>query len=564
MWKRIQNFRVWMMNPPESQEGMSVFERTTITSKNTYDKWLMSYLNLGAVPGDAAVGSGKSSSGGGGGTGKPPLSGGAPIPAGEKSKRGSLESMRRQSAIGTGSGITPQRSGVRFGGTTTIPPTSTPPGAPPVGGGQQQVIVTQPQRYSKAAEFDKGGRRSVSDYATFSNREGWSKWRRSVLGTAFDHKCENVLSETYVPDPSDPEECELFDRQRRFLYAVFTKVVTEPTAVEIVRRYSDVSKSNFGDAQAIFTELCDHFEGGALASVTASSLETQLTLTRLNKGWNKTVTAFVNKVEKMIQDHRDLTNGVHGDTYYIEKLNATFEEHKDMSDFIQSLESQAKLIERRVGSTLKAQTYESQLFEVKEMATTLDHRYSKQQSTRRANEASSKTASNSNSDRRGGRGNGGRGRGGRGSGGGRGNGGSSRKDNRAGPAYVPPDKWAGMSPEERDRIRAAREKARERQSNNSQRSETTTQETNSQDANSATTQQSSSTAPGSMVRDMMSSASNRASTATSEVIVNGVRYTRNANVSYRMSKHEKKAQVEGSLMDGGANGGLIGSDAGVL
>ena len=74
-----------------------------------------------------------------------------------------------------------------------------------------------------------------------------------------------------------------------------------------------------------------------MARVKAEALESDLTTIRLNKNWTKTVSAFVNKISHMIDDHKDLTGGKHGDQCHIERLNASFSEHKDMSQHIEHL-----------------------------------------------------------------------------------------------------------------------------------------------------------------------------------------------------------------------------------
>eukprot|EP00977_Amphora_coffeiformis_P016612 scaffold5172_cov155-Amphora_coffeaeformis.AAC.3 len=136
-----------------------------------------------------------------------------PPPAGPQSRRASLVESRRKSKIGTKSGLRPQKNvtfnvgglpstharqgtfpqgsnlfGTQFS-TSTMQGTNprlglstatgpqlagyTPQGAP--------IYVNVPShggtKHSKAEEFAKGGRRSVSDYTAFSNRKGWSKWQ---------------------------------------------------------------------------------------------------------------------------------------------------------------------------------------------------------------------------------------------------------------------------------------------------------------------------------------------------------------------------------------------------
>ena len=141
--------------------------------------------------------------------------------------------------------------------------------------GQPITVYFPPS--SKASNFDKAGRRSASDYEKFSNKEHWHKWQRSTLGAAFEHKVEDVLDPSFVPDPSDPDAALLFENQQRFMYSVFTKCLTEGKAVDILRNYSDPKKANFGDAQAIYSDLCDPYEGGAQARVSCVSRVAALT-----------------------------------------------------------------------------------------------------------------------------------------------------------------------------------------------------------------------------------------------------------------------------------------------
>ena len=68
---------------------------------------------------------------------------------------------------------------------------------------------------SRASEFDKGGRRSSSDYGKLQSREQWLKWHRALMGNAYEHKCEQVLDPGYTPNPSDPNEVTLFESQQR-------------------------------------------------------------------------------------------------------------------------------------------------------------------------------------------------------------------------------------------------------------------------------------------------------------------------------------------------------------
>ena len=74
--------------------------------------------------------------------------------------------------------------------------------------------------------------------------------------------------------------------------------------------------------------------------------------------------------------------------------------------------------------------------------------------------------------------------------------------------------------------------------------------------------------PGTVLRNMMSTHSARtdSSVANETITVDGVTYTRQASVTlvYQAHKQQASNSLKGALIDGGANGGLIGSDAIIL
>ena len=207
------------------------------------------------------------------------------------------------------------------------------------------------------------------------------------------------------------------------MYSVFAKTLVEGKAANILREHLDpLDKMKFGDTQKIHANLCDFCKGGAMTRVSAAVLESRLTNVRLNETWTKTVSAFVTAVSHLIRDHKEATQGIHTDGYYIEKLNAMFFEHKDMAAHIQTMETQDAMLSRRLGTTIAPCTYEDHLHELSDYATLLDNRYSKAQANRRSANSSnvSNNSNNSNNGSNSGRGSGGRGRG-RGDSGGSGN-----------------------------------------------------------------------------------------------------------------------------------------------
>ena len=97
------------------------------------------------------------------------------------------------------------------------------------------------------------------------------------MGSAYEHKCEQVLDPSYMPDPNDPDEVALFESQQQFMYSVFAKTLVEGKAADILCECSDPrDKMKFGDTQKIYADLCDFYEGGAMTRVSAAALESRL------------------------------------------------------------------------------------------------------------------------------------------------------------------------------------------------------------------------------------------------------------------------------------------------
>ena len=148
------------------------------------------------------------------------------------SNKAKLEEARRSSLALFQSGrppLAPTPTSVRrvtFGGATAAPSmTTNPTAANPSTTVAPAAATASTYVYSRAQEFDKGGRRSSSDYGKFQSREQWPKWHRALMGNAYEHKCEQVLDPSYSPDPNDSDEVELFKSQQRFMYSVFSKTL---------------------------------------------------------------------------------------------------------------------------------------------------------------------------------------------------------------------------------------------------------------------------------------------------------------------------------------------------
>jgi hypothetical protein len=109
-------------------------------------------------------------------TGRPPIP-----PAAQRPSNPMPRIPRPPSAsAGCGSGGSGGGSG-SSGNSATIPNASNVP-----------VVYYQPPM-TKASEFARSRKRSLGDYEKLTNKDQWHRWQRNLMGTAFEHKCENVL-----------------------------------------------------------------------------------------------------------------------------------------------------------------------------------------------------------------------------------------------------------------------------------------------------------------------------------------------------------------------------------
>jgi hypothetical protein len=178
-----------------------------------------------------------------------------------------------------------------------------------------------------SANFEKGTRRSVADYKIFRDRKTWNQFQRGLLVTAHMHGVGDILDVTLSP-PTAPAELDLWDMKEGFLFSVFTTVLVEPTAAEIIRRYSEYGTSEFGKSHLIYRDLKNAMENGVSGKLRLETLEVDISKTFLDKHWTKGVTAYMTRIGHLLSDHYQLRDAtVYADSWYIAKLNASFKYH---------------------------------------------------------------------------------------------------------------------------------------------------------------------------------------------------------------------------------------------
>jgi len=464
------------------------------------------------------------------------------------------------------------------------------------------VVVSAPSSVpertvlSAADEFKKSIRRSTTSFVPLKDKMKFFAWRRGFEATARSQGLNNILNEDYKP--ATPEEQGLFENLQNYSFDVLLQVLLEPMSQNIASRYSVPNTPLFGDAQALYAAVTKAYTMGTWAQLSRDRISQSLSSTKLDSNWNKGITKFLIQFNDNVQTLRQLEQypGSHtSNPTLIDFLRGALQPHEKMSSFLLTFYA------TRVGNNNEdEQTFEHFYNIAFDMASTLDNNEAKNTTNRRTISNADSSAdnnsdsvgdnagrSNRSSRNRGRRGNGAQGTEGRGSGSGAtnngGRGGNATPtvftdEQKIDPSvYLPENVFRSLTPEQfrtrqtrRDEQREARIVSAVTRSFSEMSGIPPTINVNSANVPSSDTVITQGTNnPGAVLRHMLSASQAQASQAqnTSQDLytINGSVYQRRANYGavYRINETERSG-ADGALLDSGANGGLLGSDARVL
>ena len=437
-----------------------------------------------------------------------------------------------------------------------------------------------------ADEFRKGVKRDITAFKTFKERRHWNSWHRVFRATAIAQGLDQVLDHSYVP--SNDAETALFALLQSYAFAVLSTVLLEPECQALVRSYSGPHVgSKEGDAQSLYKDVVQVMSAGIYAQTRRSTLEQQIITTRLDGHWNKGICAFLTHFDHRVKDIQDLRDpgdtSSYNDSWCITSLKTALSTHRDMTAFVNNHDSSRATLKAAFAhssQSIPAETYQSFMDALRNHATILDMNHSNRRrantTDRRNAPGRGRNASSGRQPARGGRG----GRGGRGQGRSQGRSYTPGSDVTDPGIRLPDSVYRTLTQDQRrrrwERQQAARGATVAVHSATSAPAAAPASSVSvpgavalPDDASAAPSVVTAATQPppGSVLRHMMSSASARTTAtaaSTDSITINGVTYRR-ANLTHRYRVNDTHAApVHGSLIDGGANGGLVGSDARIL
>jgi Reverse transcriptase (RNA-dependent DNA polymerase) len=402
----------------------------------------------------------------------------------------------------------------------------------------------------------------LSDYPKLKEDKGWRTYNRHLLATAANHDTLDVLDPSYIP-PSNLVV--IFEQKQRFMFNVFSHCLHTAKGKVCLRRHDSTH-----DAQRVYVDLVAAYQDDLSSQLAASTLRNELTTLRLDEKWRsgyeQFLTSWTSKVLELeaIEDHP-----VPDDTKRIWLTN-TLMSHTAMTAAVRqatTTELTMSSITTNAPSRMSWLHFYSILISTAKM---LDKSRAEQSSTQRQTHQTNRSGRN-NSSR---------------------NHQSGRSSNfsqkpKAFTKYTGPNMtitadmifskadYFKLSDSQKTKLRTL--KAQAKAPNTSSTNTSINRSSVSTPSDSAPT---STTPPADhSIRSVLSSNSSKslswktpvASAASSDsspptqIMHLGRTYTLNTfSVSYKVSQHVHIPPPTGSLVDGGANGGLSGSDVRVL
>ena len=152
-----------------------------------------------------------------------------------------------------------------------------------------------------AAEFHKSVKKSVDDYQSLTKDANWKTWKRLLHATAANHGLSNVLNPDYVP--TTDEELELFNAHNKFMFLVFMNHLKTAKASVAVRRH-ELNQ----DAQKVYADLLKSYENDIAGNIQAHALRTEIINMRLDSNWRGCYETFLHKWTNKILELENLEN----------------------------------------------------------------------------------------------------------------------------------------------------------------------------------------------------------------------------------------------------------------
>ena len=400
-------------------------------------------------------------------------------------------------------------------------------------------------------------KKSPSDYKAFKEDKHWATYRRALLAKAAAHGIKEVFDPNYTI-PSSGEERDLYEVKNTFAFSILVDTCLTARSKVCLRRHEDDQ-----DAHAIYMDLMAEYSDGQTAELAIEHLEKDLSMLKLDSTWSRSLISFLDSWNHKVLDLQELRDDPIEEATLRKWLTATIREHPDLYSAI----AECKMIERTMKglgtSTKDKLSYEDFYLLVRDRAKAIDDTSkTTRKTTRQASKTTTNASSNNNND-------------------------GLRRSTTTPHQWM--KDWSKLINQERRlpkdiytslTVLEAQDFFKWKKKHYpSQTTSSTNNSTRSiHSVNSATqeTPAPSTPEPGTNIRRVLSQSTTKTKehisvngviyapveqAPTTPININGVQYTvRHTKVRYSTSHMASSARKKGSLVDGGANGGLSGND----
>ena len=385
-----------------------------------------------------------------------------------------------------------------------------------------------------AEKFKSGIKRSITDYPKLADDKFWRSFKQKFLSLAASHDIGDVFDPSYAP--SSAVDIELFKARQTFAWSVLVHCFHTGKSRAVIQRFDHTN-----DAQAAFKEILKTYETGTATDIYEDNLLATIDNMVLDSKWKKPLETFFTRWTLKVLEYEDIKGKPFDDETKVLKLIKAVRQYAPLYNVV----TQSKITFASISGALPSTgtnaprlTFDYLYRSILDTAIQLD---SNNKALRIANKTNritppSKPTTSTND-----------------------------KDKDPRPRRInhpiPPHLWKKMTPDER--VKALEEHRRKRYTANLTNTAPTTEPpvVANPPSNPPTTQDPN--VPGSTLRRMMSNYTSQQPAPSSELTINGVTYVVKAT-RVKYSVHLVNAEAKGSLIDGGANGGMSGNDVRIV
>ena len=403
---------------------------------------------------------------------------------------------------------------------------------------------------------------NLTDYPTLKDDKHWRTYHRLLKATAASHDTLDVLDTLYVPSIQDTAA---FQEKQSFMYHVFTKTLNTSKGKLCVRNH-ELKR----DAQCVYIDLLEAYNDELSSTIIATTLRNELTLLKMDDKWRSGYEHFLSMWNTKILDLESVEDAAIDDNTKRIWLTATLQSNSDMRAAIRQAHT-TQLTLSGMNSTAAPPSWSNFYSMLLFNAKVLDKEKAEVSKTQRRVHMTETTRNPGRTSHRGGRSSNtrpGRGHGQRNAGHH-----TPRQFTKYLGANMPMKvdyifsraDWPKLTPNQRNTLIALKKSARESGTVNAAN---VTRQVNTHVTAPASDASVMTDVSGNGIRQLLSNThiSTPAVAPPSSILYQGSTYQRSVNIcliTYRINQHQRTT-ARGSLLDGGANGGVAGNDVLVI